>query len=374
MTAFDAFISYNSDHSEQVRRLVFWLKQMGQRVWLDQERLAPGSDLIDEIHRGLRSGAACLVCIGPQGKGPWQSIEVKQLIVRAIRNPDFVVVPVLMPGATQADISQHLPLSDHLTIWTYPHSAHENAARSLRALVCGMHRHPLGNLRWVDDQVAQVAGGTGYALGNNLVLTAADTVGESIDVRFVREVMPCSARVLRVGPDSTALLQLLTPRAAASPPVVDDRPVTVDAVWSAPVVVEGQLRIFDGRLSQGRLKALSQLPSEAVGAPIFIEGALAGMIDAVDSGMGRPVWHMQWKKDEDFFSAFRGPSAPRISTAPSRISAAPSRISAAPSRISAAPSRREACEQFDVVIEKRGGSFIATVFDDRDQPLREAVV
>ncbi len=82
------------------------LDRAGVTVWLDEWNLVPGDDFQPAIEKALASCSACVVFIGPGGIGPWQNHEMQVAITRRIRDPEFRVIPVLLPGAERRRRSQ----------------------------------------------------------------------------------------------------------------------------------------------------------------------------------------------------------------------------------------------------------------------------
>jgi hypothetical protein len=97
---FDVFFSYNSEDRETVEKIAVCLEdQAGLKVWLDKWRLIPGEPWFRELERGLNAGLTSAVFVGKSGEGPWQQREVAAALDRQVKNPDFRVIPVLLPDA-----------------------------------------------------------------------------------------------------------------------------------------------------------------------------------------------------------------------------------------------------------------------------------
>ena len=130
METYDAFVSYNSQDHADVEPLVHALEDAGQKVWFDRRALGTGSLIQDEIEKGLRAARACLVCIGRQGAGPWQSMEAKAAIELAIQDKTLRFIPVLLPGATQSHLKKFALLAAAYLNWSYPKDLNESACAS----------------------------------------------------------------------------------------------------------------------------------------------------------------------------------------------------------------------------------------------------
>jgi len=60
------FISYSHLDSARVQTLVSAIADVGVSVWLDVDRLAPGTRWRTEIRAGIRAGGAMVVCFSSQ--------------------------------------------------------------------------------------------------------------------------------------------------------------------------------------------------------------------------------------------------------------------------------------------------------------------
>ncbi len=110
---FDVFLSHNSEDKVDVRRLNTQLKKRGVITWLDEEQLAPGRTWMDALEEIVKSCRCAVVCVGPNGIGPWHKAEMQALLNRFAgeekHDPGspLSVIPVLLPNAP-ADVE--LPL------------------------------------------------------------------------------------------------------------------------------------------------------------------------------------------------------------------------------------------------------------------------
>lgn len=67
---------------------------------MDRWELIPGELWLQGLERGLASAKTCAVFVGKSGEGPWQQKEVAAALDRQANNPDFRVIPVLLPSAS----------------------------------------------------------------------------------------------------------------------------------------------------------------------------------------------------------------------------------------------------------------------------------
>ena len=94
---FDVFLAHNSADKPQVRAIASELRKRGLKPWLDEEQIPPGELFQEAIQRAIPQIESAAICIGPQGLGKWQVIELQALISQFI-NKGSRVIPVLLPG------------------------------------------------------------------------------------------------------------------------------------------------------------------------------------------------------------------------------------------------------------------------------------
>ena len=94
---FDVFLAHNNVDKPQVRTIAKELRKRGLNPWLDEEQIAPGELFQDVIHRAIPQIKSAAVCIGSQGLGKWQVMELHTLTNQFI-NKGIKVIPLLLPG------------------------------------------------------------------------------------------------------------------------------------------------------------------------------------------------------------------------------------------------------------------------------------
>ncbi len=95
---YDVFLSHNTADKPSVEQLAHRLEEENLTAWLDKWDLVPGDDAIDALETALSQSRACAVFLGPSGIGPWQKEERQAALRRRVRDKDFRVIPVLLPG------------------------------------------------------------------------------------------------------------------------------------------------------------------------------------------------------------------------------------------------------------------------------------
>src|SRR5262245_19559768 len=96
----DVFLSYSWADHRVVAEVAAALRGRGLDVFLDRVNLTPGQSWVDELERRLADCRAVAVFLGLNGLGRWQRPERAIALNRKAREPDFPVIPILLPGST----------------------------------------------------------------------------------------------------------------------------------------------------------------------------------------------------------------------------------------------------------------------------------
>jgi WD40 repeat protein/GTPase SAR1 family protein len=94
---FDVFLTYNSQDRAEVLAIDERLRERGLLPWLDVREIPPGADWQRVLAQGIRSIRSAAVFIGPKGTGPWQDLEVEQLLNRFVKSRR-ALIPVILGG------------------------------------------------------------------------------------------------------------------------------------------------------------------------------------------------------------------------------------------------------------------------------------
>ena len=95
----EIFLSHSSADKESVKAIALQLQQKAIPTWLDEWNLVPGQTFVDELAKALKDCAGCVMFVGPGDAGPWHHEEFRAALERAVTDPAYVLVPVLLPGA-----------------------------------------------------------------------------------------------------------------------------------------------------------------------------------------------------------------------------------------------------------------------------------
>lgn len=101
------FVCHNSLDKEQAEDIALaLLKAGGARTWLDRWEIRGGSDWEAHLREEFSATSQCLVLVGPHGLGPFQRQEIKWARERRGLDSTYLVIPVILPGATEAALQQ----------------------------------------------------------------------------------------------------------------------------------------------------------------------------------------------------------------------------------------------------------------------------
>jgi hypothetical protein len=98
---YHVFLSHNSADKSAVEPLAVMLREKGQNPFLDKRNLVPGEPIEDALIEALEHSDSAVIFVGPDGDGPWQSEEMRDILNRAVKSHnEFCAIPVLLPGAS----------------------------------------------------------------------------------------------------------------------------------------------------------------------------------------------------------------------------------------------------------------------------------
>jgi hypothetical protein len=97
---YDVFLSHSHKDALWVEDLAKRLEDdHGLRPWLDRWVLIPGKPWQREIARGLETAASCGVFLSQHTPRGWFEKEIEKALNRQAQDPEFAVIPVLLPDA-----------------------------------------------------------------------------------------------------------------------------------------------------------------------------------------------------------------------------------------------------------------------------------
>ena len=136
------FLSHSHDDAPWVEGLARRLEdQCALKVWLDKWVLVPGRSWQQAMARGLEEAASCAVFVGAHTPTGWFQKEIERALDLQTRNPNFRVIPVLLPDADPSSIPSFLSLRT----WADFRNG-QDADYALHVLRQGIKGEPIG--RW----------------------------------------------------------------------------------------------------------------------------------------------------------------------------------------------------------------------------------
>lgn len=187
---YDVFLSHAHEDREWVEALARRLEdERGIRVWLDRWILVPGRDWQQGMAKGLEQVGTCAVCLGGKTPTGWFKQEIEQALNTQSRDPDFRVVPVLLPDAPQDIGEVMLPFLD-LRTWADFRKG-SDAEYAFHVLVQGIKGEPVG--RWPAVSAAEVAE-TSYTIAERRLrelrnLAQIGGVAEMVAIEFQMKIL-----------------------------------------------------------------------------------------------------------------------------------------------------------------------------------------
>src|SRR5262245_65205334 len=98
---YDVFLSHQSGDKPLVESIAARLiDEQGLRPFLDKWHLIPGEPWQEALEEALDQSGTCAVFLG-KTLGPWQNEEMRSALETRIRDAEFRVIPVLLPGGKE---------------------------------------------------------------------------------------------------------------------------------------------------------------------------------------------------------------------------------------------------------------------------------
>lgn len=97
------FLCHNSSDKPFVRDLNEALSQCEIETWFDEKNVPPGGVWQDVLSSEIETVCGCIVFFGPNGLGPWQDLEMKQLLMQFVERGCFII-PVVVGDDVNASI------------------------------------------------------------------------------------------------------------------------------------------------------------------------------------------------------------------------------------------------------------------------------
>jgi WD40 repeat protein/energy-coupling factor transporter ATP-binding protein EcfA2 len=155
---YDVFLSHNIKDKFIVAQIGRLLQEKeGLRPFLDKWHLVPGKPWQEEIEEALQESKTVAVFVGPHEIGTWHNEEMRVALNLRTQDPDFSVIPVLLPGANMPERGKMPPFLSRLT-WVDLRGGIEDEDAFAR-LVSGIRGVAPGDLA---DKCGEIISGVPY--------------------------------------------------------------------------------------------------------------------------------------------------------------------------------------------------------------------
>jgi hypothetical protein len=134
---YDVFLSHNRADAAMVEVLARRLRdEGGLNLFLDTWHLVPGEPWQEGLEAALSASGACAVFLGAAGLGTWDNEAMRAALEQRVDNPEFRVIPVLLPAAALPERGKLPPFLARLTWVDFRGGLDDEAA--FHALVSGV--------------------------------------------------------------------------------------------------------------------------------------------------------------------------------------------------------------------------------------------
>src|SRR5262245_1579062 len=100
---YDVLVRYSRADGRHAAEIDSVLRDKGLKTFFDRRNLAAGLPWVRALEQAIGAAKAAILLIGPRGLGNTQQYERALAFVRQTRDPDFPVVPVILPETKSDD-------------------------------------------------------------------------------------------------------------------------------------------------------------------------------------------------------------------------------------------------------------------------------
>lgn len=203
---FDVFLSHNSQDKPAVLAIAHALQEAGLAPWLDKWYLRGGDPWQHVLRNALDASTACAFFFGGHGAGDWHELELQVAQDRNLKDANFRLIPVLLPGLPEPFEPTSMPLFLSTLMWVDLRQGVEDPARlqELIEAITGM-RSPNG--RVVEPEVSDVSPYRGLHTFDKE--HAEFFFGREADIQRVLEKLKASRFLAVVGPSGSGKSSLV---------------------------------------------------------------------------------------------------------------------------------------------------------------------
>jgi hypothetical protein len=131
---FDVFLCHNSIDKPLIRDISKKLKNIGLKVWLDEEQIQPGKLWQVELEENIKNIKAAAIFVGLNNTGPWQDMEIRAFINEFV-NRSCPTIPVILENCTKIP---DLPLFLKQMMWVDMRKADPDPISQLKWGITGL--------------------------------------------------------------------------------------------------------------------------------------------------------------------------------------------------------------------------------------------
>lgn len=124
----DVFLCHSRADASEVHQIALALEASDIKPWLDEWNLVPGKEYTPAIEKALKACKSVAVFVGKSGRSPYQNNEMQLAI-----NTQKIVIPVLLPGATEEQAEGMLLNRTYVTF-----KGGLDNRRAIYLLICGI--------------------------------------------------------------------------------------------------------------------------------------------------------------------------------------------------------------------------------------------
>lgn len=223
------FISYSRRDDESMRRIAFFLRDQGFKVWVDNEKLIPGTAAWEEaIETALKNAYAVIIVLSPDSK---ESEWVRREITYADQF-EKRLFPVLVKGAKDEAIPLRLVTRQYVDLRKDEEAGLNALAASIRFYIEGKQtlqmKRPARRQEKDPGTVRGEKSAWSWVVPLGIILTLCLAVGAWFGYRAI-------ASSLAPEPDSSALAPTAPERADATEPAVPAEDLPTETPLPVPI-------------------------------------------------------------------------------------------------------------------------------------------
>jgi hypothetical protein len=194
MTAkYHVFLSHSHQYGAWVESLARRLNDEHRfRVWLDRWVLIPGKSWQQEMTKGLEEADTCAVFLGEKTPRGWFRQELEKALNRQAGDPDFRVIPVLLPDAPP-NPDEIMPGFLDLRTWV-DYREGSDREYAFHVLVQGIKGEPIGRWPPISSETTTPSAESRYSIAERKLLElrrlrALGEISETVRIEYEHKIL-----------------------------------------------------------------------------------------------------------------------------------------------------------------------------------------